>query len=107
MNPIRWWHWFPRFRFFIAGTVEQADEVPERLPAKVAILVGTTQYPKWLAFDCPCRTGHRILIPLERTRVPHWRVLSETPLTVDPSVDYRTPQKRCHYFMRGGKVVWT
>jgi hypothetical protein len=107
MNPVRWWHWLPRFRWFIAGTVEQADEVPERLPSKAAILVGSMQQPKWLAFDCPCRTGHRILIPLHRAQNPHWRVLAEKPLTVAPSVDYRTPQKRCHYFIRGGWVLWS
>lgn len=107
MNPLRWWHWLPRFRFFIAGNVEQADEVPKTLPSKAAILVGTIQQPKWLAFDCPCRTGHRILISLDRAHKPHWRVLGEKPLTVAPSVDYRTSQKRCHYFIRGGRVLWS
>ena len=107
MNPIRWWHWLPRFRFFIAGNVEQADEVPEHLPAKAAILVGTMQQPKWLAFDCPCRTGHRILIALDRAHRPHWQVKGLKPLTVVPSIDYLTPQMRCHYFIRDGRVLWS
>lgn len=107
VNPIRWWHWLPRFRFFVAGQVEHADEVPEHLPAKAAIVVGTPRHPKWLAFDCPCRTGHRILISLDPARSPRWTVTNERPLTVVPSVDYRTAAKRCHYFIRGGWVLWS
>jgi|SRR5581483_10348572 len=107
MNPIRWWHWLPRLRFFLAGCVEHADEVPQYLPAKAAVLVGTMRQPKWLAFDCPCRTGHRILVPLEHTRIPHWRVLREKPLTVAPSVDFRTAKQRCHYFIQDGWVIWS
>lgn len=107
MKPIRWWHWFPRFRWFIAGTVEHADEVPDHLPSKAAVLVGSLQEPKWLAFDCPCRSGHRILIPLHRQQTPHWRVLAQKPLTVAPSINFQSAQKRCHYFIRGGKVMWS
>jgi hypothetical protein len=107
MSPIRWWHWLPRFRYFLAGNVEHADEVPERIPAKAAVLVGTLRQPKWLAFDCPCRTGHRILIPLDHSYRPHWQVLSTAPLTISPSVDYQTQKQSCHYFIRNGRVLWT
>lgn len=106
LNPIRWWHWLPRFSWHVAGLVEHADEVPDRLPSKAAVVVGTENYPKWIAFDCPCRSGHRIMIPLDNSHDPHWTLRSKKPLTIYPSVDFRTHQKRCHYFIRGGRVLW-
>ena len=87
-------------------TVEAADEVPKTLPVDGAILVGTTRYPKWLAFDCPCRTGHRILLNLHKTRRPYWRVTSTDRLTVRPSVDVRNWDRRCHFIFEHGHAVW-
>ena|ERR1043166_8637274 len=106
MNPIRWWHWLPKFSWRVAGTVEHADEVPDHLPSKIAIVVGSTERPKWLAFDCPCRTGHRILIPVDPAQRPSWSLVDTSPLTIAPSVDSHSPGRRCHYFIRSGRVVW-
>jgi hypothetical protein len=85
--------------------VDAADDVPRRLPRNGVVLVGHP-IPKWLGFDCPCRSGHRVLLNLEPTRRPHWRVLKDRQLTVSPSVDESGPQGRCHYLIERGKIVW-
>lgn len=106
---ISWWQWWPFFRWRVVGAVDAADEVPRRLPRNGAALVGSEQFPKWVAFDCPCRTGHRIMLNLDSQRKPTWR-LGPAPtnkLSIAPSVDYVTEQRRCHYFIRDGKVKWT
>ncbi|MET4606719.1 hypothetical protein ABIB90_006221 [Bradyrhizobium sp. JR4.1] len=59
---IRWWqwiwlHWLPRQPLRCLGEVESADEIPEKLPQHAAVVVRTSTRPKWVAFDCPCKSG--------------------------------------------------
>jgi len=106
MKKLSWWQWLPIFPWRIVGYVEAADEIPKRLPRNAAVLVGSQTRPKWLAFDCPCRAGHRIMVTLDATHIPHWSLVSAKPLTVSPSFDYNTPHRSCHFFIRGGRVEW-
>jgi len=98
--------WFvPPFR--CVSFLESADEIPDRLERNTAVIVGTPHYPKWVAFDCPCGSGHRIMLNLDRTRRPAWSANQEFDrLTISPSVDYYDERRRCHYFIQRGKVVW-
>ena len=103
---IAWWQWLPFFRWRIVAIVESADDVPKRLPRNGAVLVGSIQYPKWIAFDCPCRTGHRIMLNTDKARLPRWTTTLKGRLTLSPSVDYQYSQLRCHYFVRNGRIEW-
>jgi hypothetical protein len=103
---FKWWHWLPRWRWRIIGVVEAADEIPARLPQKGVVVVGLVDDPKWLAFDCPCLTGHRIMVNLDVNRLPHWEVFRTSALTVWPSIDCVGPRRRCHYLIAGGRVIW-
>ena len=104
--PIGFWEWLPIFRWRIVGAVDSADEVPTRLPRNGAVLVGSRSRPKWVAFDCPCRTGHRIMLNADKARSPSWSVAAGRNLTLSPSIDYQGTQRRCHYFIRNGYVMW-
>jgi hypothetical protein len=106
VSKIPWWQWIPGRSWRIVATVEAADEIPLRLPRNGVVLVGSRQYPKWLAFNCPCRTGHRIMVTLDANHSPHWNIVSEQKLSVWPSFDYRTPNLRCHYIIRSGRILW-
>jgi hypothetical protein len=103
---LSWWQWLPFQRWRIVGVAESADEVPERLPRNGVTLVGDADRTKWIAFDCPCRTGHRIMLNADSGRRPYWALNGVQPLTISPSIDYRGNQRRCHYFIRGGRIVW-
>ena len=94
--------------WLLGGTVSDADEVPESIPARRAILVGAPSRWKWLVFDCPCRTGHRIMLNLDPDRWPCWTVdMSPTRrITVSPSIDYKDRDRSCHYLITAGRVVW-
>ncbi len=107
VSPIRWSDWlpFPWRKWRVVGEVAAGDEIPQRLPPKGAILVGGS-HPTWLAFDCPCNRGHRIMVNLDRTRRPRWAVTTRTPLTLRPSVDGMTSVGRCHFVLREGNVIW-
>jgi Family of unknown function (DUF6527) len=103
---ISWWQWFPFWRWRVIGIAESADEVPDRLPRNAVALVGDQNMAKWIVFDCPCRTGHRIMLNADVARRPFWKMNIREPLTISPSVDYRGNQRRCHYFVRNGRIDW-
>ena len=103
---IRWWHWIPRRRWRIVAHVTAADEVPNRLPLRGVIVVGDDEHHKWIAFDCPCMSDHRIMLNADPARHPRWRIDTPSPLTLHPSIDALTTHGRCHYLIRRGTVHW-
>lgn len=103
---ISWWQWLPIFGWRIVGVVESADDIPHRLPRNGAVLVGPRTCPKWIAFDCPCRSSHRIMLNTDKARSPYWSITIQGDLTISPSVDYHNPKRRCHYFVRNGRIWW-
>ena len=92
----------------VEATVSEVDQVPRRIRARRAFLVAAEARRKWLVFDCPCGSGHRILLNLDRSRRPFWtlRVAKDRRFTLHPSVDYRDRRRLCHYFLRHGRVTW-
>ncbi len=108
MTRIPWWCWipFPWRRWSVVLVIDAADEVPQRLPRAGAVLVGTPARPTWLAFDCPCRRAHRVMLNLDRVRRPYWIVKSLRPLSLSPSVNDFTIDKKCHYWLMRGRVEW-
>jgi len=103
---IAWHQWLPFRRWRILGQVDAADEVPERLPRNGAVIVGSEALPKWLIFDCACRSGHRVMLNLDLNRNPRWHLVATKPLSVTPSIDYAGSQRRCHYYVRNGRTAW-
>lgn len=103
---ISWLSWLPFRRWHVVGTVESADEIPERLPRKGVALVGDSAMTKWIVFDCPCRRGHRVMLNADPSRRPRWTLNYSKPVTISPSIDYRGADRRCHFHIRTGRVVW-
>ena len=105
---IAWWQSLPiPWRAWrIVGQISSGDEVPDQLPDKGVVLVGGPERLTWAVFDCPCRTGHRLMVNLDRARHPYWSVDSLKPLSIRPSIDYFTPERRCHFIVCGGKIRW-
>lgn len=97
---------FPWRRWRVVLHVEAADEVPDHLPRRTAVLVGPDQSPTWIALDCPCQLHHRLLINVDPSRQPFWRVTNTTRLTIAPSIDDTTPSRRCHFLLKQGRVKW-
>lgn len=86
--------------------VESPAAVPERLSSRAFVVVGTRERPKWAIFDCPCGRGHRLMLSLQRSHRPHWRLeLGARGPSLWPSVDSVTDY-RCHFWIRDGHVHW-
>jgi hypothetical protein len=104
---IRWWQWLPFQAWRTIGTVSSASEIPASLPRKAAVLVGGEEHVKWIAFDCACGTGHRIMLNTDPARRPYWSIQAKgRSLTIYPSIDYKGGDKRCHYFISAGQTMW-
>lgn len=108
LGAIKWWQWlpWPWHRWRVVGRVSAGDEVPDRLPRRGVLLVGDVTRPAWAAFDCPCEEGHRLMVNLDKSRRPAWRVESIRPLSILPSIDDITSRRRCHFFIRDGQIAW-
>lgn len=98
--PMPWRLWR------VVEYVDAGDEIPEQLPYRGVVLVGTKQNPTWAALDCPCGTGHRLLVNLNTRRLPRWRVRSESRLSLRPSINVAQQGRRCHFVLSDGKVRW-
>ena len=103
-----WWQSlpFPWRVWRVVDYVGAGDEVPDRLPDRGVVLVGALENGTWAAFDCPCRRGHRLMVNLDQSRQPAWRIDSLKPLTILPSIDNISPGSRCHFVVRSGRVNW-
>ncbi len=109
LTRIRSW-WLslaaPWRRWRVVGYVAAGDEVPEELPYRGVVLVGRPQRPTWAAFDCPCRSGHRLLVNLDDKRYPHWKISLQPRLSLWPSIDSVAHGRRCHFVLNKGTIRW-
>jgi hypothetical protein len=89
--------------------VDAQSEVPDALPRRAVVAVGTdAEAPKWAVFPCPCGTGHHIAVPLRGPHVPLWSLTRDAVgrPSLAPSVDAVTEGVRCHFWLRDGVVAW-
>jgi hypothetical protein len=106
---ISWWEWLPFLPWRVIGAVESADDIPDKLPPKAIVTVGSSGPVKWVSFDCPCRSGHRIMLNTDTARSPAWSI-AKSPRgkpSISPSINYFDGRRRCHYFLRHGRIEWS
>ncbi|MFL6238399.1 MAG: DUF6527 family protein [Actinomycetes bacterium] len=91
------------------AVVSSVFDVPDRTPPLRAYVVASSDRPpQWVAFDCPCRRGHRILLNLSKSRSPRWELQwgRGDLLTIRPSVDATSEFGRCHFWCLNGRIRW-
>ncbi len=86
-------------------SVADRSEVPDPLPRHAIVLSGSP--PKWAILACPCGHGHTIELNLTNPRRPTWTVAHNGAATIHPSIDIQDPTRRCHFWLRQGRVHWT
>jgi hypothetical protein len=87
--------------------VDEAPETADMQPGVLYIWVADGQTVPWLAILlCPCGCGEPThLCLLFDGDGPSWKLHSEDPAHVEPSVQ-KTTGCRSHYWIRSGQVVW-
>lgn len=103
---VRWWKWLPRRRYAVVCTVPAADLIPHRLPRRGLAIVDDGRGPAWIAFDCPCRRRHRLLISLSEPIRPYWHLTIEQRPSLTPSVNVSEEEHRCHFWLKNGSIQW-
>lgn len=87
--------------------VDNRNGLPTSLDRHMLYLLGTPERPKWAVLHCPCGTGHTIELSLLDGQPGHqWHVVRTSPATLSPSIDVHEPSRRCHYWLRDGRVRW-
>jgi hypothetical protein len=80
-------------------------DVPERIPRRVLAVVGTPA--AWAMFECPCGQGHRIMVRIRpHATGAHWELTRDGRPSLRPSIDSQHPGRRCHFWLRKGRVHW-
>jgi len=107
---IDWWRRQQRTvpRIDTIEYYERQSEAPISIPRQTLAIIGKGEHLKWAMFECPCGTGHKIMINLAASRSPHWRLASDKGIpSLLPSIDYQDDHGRCHFWLRAGRVEFT
>jgi Family of unknown function (DUF6527) len=106
---IDWWrrrHFSSDARIDEVEFVSARGDVPESIPRRQLVVVGSEELPKWAIFECPCGRGHRLEVNLSPQVRPFWRITFNTHgPSLKPSVD-SVGSYRCHFWLRDGRVHW-
>jgi hypothetical protein len=106
---IDWWRrrrWTSA-RYPDLNYVASRSDVAELPARRTVMVVGSPERPKWAVFACPCGHGHGIAVNLSPARLPAWSLTDgDHGPTLYPSVDSVTDGRRCHFWLRDGRVHW-
>lgn len=106
--PIDWW----RRRRFSTPRIpkirryDATSALPTKLPRREIAVAGTPA--TWAALECPCGNGHRLMVRIRpHDRMNTWTLSDQAPgPSLHPSIDSVTDQRRCHFWLRDGRVHW-
>ena len=86
---------------------ERMSDVPQLPQRRTVTIVGPPEREEWVVFTCPCGHQHRIVLNISTRRDPYWTlILREGGASVSPSIDSKTDERQCHFWLRAGKVHW-
>lgn len=106
---IDWWRrrrW-TKARYLRLAHYSSRSATPELPPRRTLAVVGSCSRPKWAIFACPCGHGHSIAVNLSSAQQPAWQLNVEADMpSLHPSVDSWTDGRRCHFWLRDGRVHW-
>lgn len=98
------------------GIISQPQLVPVKVPfnppkeqvmGDQLLVVGKNGYRKWVHFNCPCKCGEVISLPLMKNQKPRWQVSFDIigRPTLFPSV-HRMDGCKSHFWIKKGVIFW-
>ncbi|MGJ8619755.1 MAG: DUF6527 family protein [Methylophilaceae bacterium] len=87
-------------------TVKFIEDPIDNPKKKNLYVVGTENEPWQVEFLCPCGCADKIVLPVNGSTLPRWRlhILVGIP-TLSPSI-WRTKGCKSHFFVKQGRIVW-
>ncbi len=95
----------PRSRITRVVYVRGRQELPTTLNPRSLYQLGAPA--KWAVFECPCGRGHLLELNLGHADRARWTISigrADNP-SISPSVDFKG-DRRCHFWLRDGRVHW-
>lgn len=85
---------------------ESAASLPDQLPRRALAVAGDPA--AWAVMECPCGTGHRLQVRIRpNAQATVWDLTQpDGRPSLSPSVDYDSGGRRCHFWLRKGRVTW-
>ncbi|MFL6061632.1 MAG: DUF6527 family protein [Marmoricola sp.] len=94
----------PKARYTEVVVVRSRSDLPETLDPRRIYQLG--EPGKWTVFDCPCGRGHTLELNMAHPGRARWRlIVAATGPSLTPSVDFKG-SRRCHFWLRDGRVRW-
>lgn len=83
-----------------------AAALPERLGRHVLAIAGDPS--AWAVMECPCGNGHRLKVRIRaQGDATVWTIDDgDGGPSLRPSVDFDSAERRCHFWLREGRVKW-
>lgn len=96
----------PRALLTKVVVLDDRNELPMTLNPRRLYQLGDPG--KWAVLECPCGRGHVIELNLAHPGRDQWRLThsDDGRPSLKPSVDFQG-SRRCHYWLRDGRVDWT
>ncbi len=86
--------------------VDSPTDVPDKIERQTLFVVGSSEFQKWVIFECPCGHPHRLAVSLQRSHRPSWQLsFDKNGPSLFPSVD-SMGKRRCQFWLRNGRVRW-
>lgn len=83
----------------------QSGDISKLKEGEIQIVKGDTN-PKWIKFICPCGCRFEIVLPLMKSRYPHWTIIEEAEsVSIHPSIDIKDGCKS-HFWIKKNQVIW-
>ena len=95
----------PRAHYTRVVELDGRSDMPKALHPRQIYQLG---HPgKWVILACPCGRGHLIELNLAHPGRSRWRLVTDNDQnpTLSPSVDVKDT-RRCHFWLREGRVTW-
>ena len=84
-----------------------AAALPDQLSRRVLAVAG--EPAAWAVMECPCGAGHQLKVRIrDHGKASVWDLThTDRGPSLYPSVDYDATDRRCHFWLRNGRVTWS
>jgi hypothetical protein len=85
---------------------DSMSDVPDD-PGASIFVVGHPSSPKWVVFQCPCNSEHRLQVPLMKSAHPRWTLdIRGEEASLRPSIWVNGDPCDSHFWLYRNRIQW-
>ena len=86
-------------------TVKYIEDPADELRKKTVYIIGTRDEPWQVEFLCPCGCGDRVVLPVNDSMSPRWKIhVTNCIPSLSPSI-WRRKNYKSHFFIKKGRII--